>query len=107
MALLLLVTRDLLTLLVVLLIGGIVFVALRWGADALLNGVAYTEAWLLLTSEIGGLAAIISNRMRFHEQTDDAAALAKLTFIPSAVWILGWAALITWSVTTAAPLLWP
>ncbi|MFJ1765480.1 M50 family metallopeptidase [Amycolatopsis sp. NPDC088138] len=109
MVFLLLFTRDVLTFAVVVAVGAIVFCALRWAPLWLKNGVAYAEAWLLLTSEIGGLRAIVSNRLRggFRDQEDDAAMLAGSTGIPAFVWIAGWLALIGWAVWRAVPLLWP
>lgn len=109
MLLILLVTRDLITLVVVLVVGGIGFAALTWAPGWLQNGIAYAEAWLLLTSEIGGLAALVANRYRrgYHRQADDAAHLAETTPIPAFVWIAAWAALIGWAVWHAAPMLWP
>ncbi len=109
MALVLLVTRDRFTLAVVLGVAAIAFVALRWGEGPLQNGLAYAESWLLLTSEIGGLAAIIANRVRggYHGHGDDAAKLAEYTPIPAFAWIAGWFALIGWALWHATPLLWP
>ncbi|WP_326959757.1 M50 family metallopeptidase [Amycolatopsis sp. NBC_01286] len=109
MVFLLLFTRDVLTFVVVVAVGAIVFGALRWAPPWLKNGVAYAEAWLLLTSEIGGLRAIVSNRFQdgFGGQEDDAAMLARSTGIPGFVWIAAWFALITWAVWRAVPLLWP
>ena len=109
MALVLLVTRDLLTLVLVVGVAGVAFAALRWGAGPLQNSLAYAESWLLLTSEIGGLAAIIANRVShgYHGQSDDAAALAECTPIPAFAWIAGWFALIGWALWRATPLLWP
>ncbi|HEY3478685.1 MAG TPA: M50 family metallopeptidase [Streptomyces sp.] len=107
MALLLVVTRDLLTAGVLMLLGAIAFAALKWAPGWLQNLVAYAEAWLLLTSEIGGLAALVVNRARGISSRDDAAGLADTTPVPAAAWILAWAALIGWAVWTAAPLLWP
>ncbi|WP_326943087.1 M50 family metallopeptidase [Amycolatopsis sp. NBC_01307] len=109
MVFLLLFTRDVLTFVVVVAVGAIVFGALRWAPPWLKNGVAYAETWLLLTSEIGGLRAIVSNRFQdgFGGQEDDAAMLARSTGIPGFVWIAAWFALITWAVWRAVPLLWP
>ncbi|MFG1641692.1 M50 family metallopeptidase [Amycolatopsis sp. NPDC049252] len=105
----LLFTRDALTFVVVLVVGAVVFGALRWAPPWLKNGVAYAEAWLLLTSEIGGLRALVRNRFRggFRGQQDDAAALAGSTGIPALGWIAAWLALIGWAVWRAVPLLWP
>ncbi|WP_328617671.1 M50 family metallopeptidase [Amycolatopsis sp. NBC_00355] len=109
MVFLLLFTRDLLTFVVVVAVGAIVFGALRWAPLWLKNGVAYAEAWLLLTSELGGLRALVLNRIRhgFGGQEDDAAMLARSTGIPALVWIAAWLALIAWAVWRAIPLLWP
>jgi hypothetical protein len=108
LVLLLLVTRDLVTLSCVLAVGVLTFAALYWGKDPLRNLVGYTEAWLLLTSEIGGLAAIIANRFQgFGPHTDDAASLAAETHIPALAWIVGWSALIGWALWQGAGLLWP
>jgi hypothetical protein len=64
---------------------------------------------LLLTSEIGGLGAIIANRRRgvSGEHADDAVSLAQRTGIPGFVWIAAWFTLIGWAVWHATPLLWP
>jgi len=101
--------RDLLTLASVVVIGGIAYSAVRWAPDWLRNGVAYAEAWLLLTSEIGGLRVLVLNRFRagFRGRQDDAALLARFTGIPAFVWIAAWFALVGWAVWHAAPLLWP
>jgi len=109
MALVLLVTRDLLTLAVVLGVAGVAFAALRWGEGPLQNSLAYAESWLLLTSEIGGLAAIIGNRIRngYRGHGDDAEVLAEHTPIPAFAWIASWFALIGWALWRATPLLWP
>ncbi|MEA5363753.1 M50 family metallopeptidase [Amycolatopsis sp., V23-08] len=109
MVFLLLFTRDALTFGVVVAVGAIVFCAVRWAPLWLKNGVAYAEAWLLLTSEIGGLRVIVSNRFRggFRDQEDDAAMLARSTGIPGFVWIAAWLALIGWAVWRAFPMLWP
>ena len=109
MVLVLLVTRDLLTLAVVLGVAGLAFAVLRWGAGPLQNGLAYAESWLLLTSEIGGLAAIIANRVNhgYRGQSDDAATLAEHTPIPAIAWIAGWFVLIGWALLHAIPLLVP
>ncbi|MDT7799284.1 MAG: hypothetical protein QOI78_2717 [Actinomycetota bacterium] len=108
MVFLLLFTRDVLTFAVVVAVGAIVFCALRWAPLWLKNGVAYAEAWLLLTSELGGLRAIVLNRFRgFRDHEDDAAMLARSTGIPGFGWIAAWLALIAWAVWRAVPLLWP
>jgi hypothetical protein len=112
MLLLLLVTRDVITLAAVVAIGGVAATALYWGPMWGQQVVAYGEAWLLLLSEAAGLWAILDPRLRpnrYAEERghDDADALAGETGIPGLVWIAGWAALIGWAVWTAAPLLWP
>lgn len=109
MVFLLLFTRDLLTFVLVVAVGTITYCALRFAPGWLRSGVAYAEAWLLLTSELGGLRALVLNRFGtgFRGQQDDAAALARHTGIPALVWIAGWLALIGWAVWRAVPLLWP
>ncbi|WP_370965853.1 M50 family metallopeptidase [Amycolatopsis sp. cg9] len=109
MVLILLVTRDAITLVAVVAVGAVAFCALRWAPVWLQNGVAYAEAWLLLTSELGGLAALVANRARggFRGQDDDASSLAERTGIPSFVWIAAWFTLIGWAVWHAFPMLWP
>jgi hypothetical protein len=109
MLFILLFTRDVLTFVVVVVVGAVVFAALRWAPGWLKNGIAYAEAWLLLTSELGGLRALVLNRFRggFGGQEDDASSLAERTGIPSLVWIAAWLALIGWAVWHAFPLLWP
>ncbi|UOZ06284.1 M50 family metallopeptidase [Amycolatopsis sp. WQ 127309] len=108
MLFILLVTRDMLTFVVVVAVGAVMFGALRWAPPWLKNGIAYAEAWLLLTSEIGGLRALLANRFAggFRGQEDDAASVAERTGIPSLVWIAAWFALIGWAVWHAFPLLW-
>lgn len=109
MLLILLVTRDAITAAAVVAVGAIAFSALRWAPGWLQNGIAYAEAWLLLTSEIGGLAALVVNRFRrgYRGQDDDASSLAERTRVPAFVWIAGWFALIGWAVWHAVPLLSP
>jgi hypothetical protein len=110
MALLLFVTRDVLTFGSVLLVGVLAFVTLRWGPAWLQDWVAYTEAWLLLTSEIGGLAALIAGRIRGRppaHRADDADKLGDYTHIPGFVWIAGWLSLIGWGLWRGVSLLWP
>ncbi|WP_290058238.1 M50 family metallopeptidase [Amycolatopsis solani] len=107
MVFLLVFTRDLLTFAAVAAVGAIAFCALRWAPHWLRDGVAYAEAWLLLTSEIGGLRVLVLNRFRGEAQQDDAAVLAEYTGIPGFVWIAAWFALIGWAVSRAFPLLWP
>ncbi len=111
MLLLLLVTRDVITLAAVVAIGTIAGVALYWGPVGVQQSVAYVEAWLLLLSEAAGIWAILDPRLRpgRYEKRghDDADALVEETGIPAGVWILGWLVLIGWAVWTAWPLLWP
>ncbi|MBB1152169.1 M50 family metallopeptidase [Amycolatopsis sp. DR6-1] len=109
MALVLLATRDLLTLAIVVTLGAAAFATLKWAPGWLQNTVAYLEAWLLLTSELGGVAALVVARVRhgYYSLEDDAAGLAEASGIPAFAWILGWAALIGWTAWTAVPMLWP
>ncbi|WP_410634178.1 M50 family metallopeptidase [Amycolatopsis sp. cmx-4-83] len=106
MLFILLFTRDVITGLVVVTVGAVVFCALRWAPDWVKNGVAYAEAWLLLTSEVGGLGALVANRVRGF-QGDDASSLAERTGVPGGVWIVAWFVLIGWAVWCAFPMLWP
>jgi hypothetical protein len=108
MVLLLFVARDMITLGSLLAVGVLAFAALRWAPVWLQGGIAYAEAWLLLTSEIGGIAALLATRIRGHQAgTDDAKGLAQETHVPSLVWIVGWLAVIGWALWNAVPLLWP
>lgn len=109
MLFLLLFTRDAITGAAVVLVGAVAFCALQWAPGWLKNGIAYAEAWLLLTSEIGGLSALVVNRFHggFRGQADDASSLAERTGIPAVVWIAAWFTLIGWAVWHAFPLLWP
>ncbi|MFD1047441.1 M50 family metallopeptidase, partial [Kibdelosporangium lantanae] len=108
MALLLVfVCRDLVTICDVIAVGGLAFVTLRWAPALLQNCFAYAETWLLLTSEIAGVAVIVLNHAHGQRGTDDADILAKLTLIPAVVWVAGWFVLIGWGLWTAIPLLWP
>ncbi|MET9265356.1 M50 family metallopeptidase [Amycolatopsis sp. NPDC004079] len=109
MVLVLLATRDALTLGIVVALGAAAFATLKWGPDWLRNTVAYLEAWLLLTSELGGVAALVVGRLRhgYYGLEDDAAGLAEASGIPAFAWIAGWTALIGWTAWTAVPLLWP
>jgi hypothetical protein len=105
----LLFTRDLRTLAVVVVVGAVVYCALRYAPGWLRTAIAYTEAWLLLISEIGGVQILVSNRREhgFSGHTDDAAKLAKQTKMPSPLWIVGWFVLNGWAIWHAFPLLWP
>ncbi|WP_410673269.1 M50 family metallopeptidase [Amycolatopsis sp. cmx-4-68] len=109
LAFLLLFARDLLTVVLIVVVGAVVYSALRYAPDWLRTAVAYTEAWLLLTSEIDGVRILVVNRKQngYKTQKDDAAALAKSTKMPSPLWIIGWFALNGWAVWQAFPLLWP
>lgn len=102
----LLVSRDLPTLGTVLMIGAGAAAVLYWGQGWLANWVATGEAWLLLLGEIGGLWAIVINRIRSRATEDDAASLAAKTGIPALVWIIVWSVVLVWSTWAAVPLLW-
>lgn len=106
MALLLPVCRDLLTLAAVAGIGLAAFGGVRWGSVSLQEFIAYTEAWLLLTSEIVGLAYIAIIRIIDNApREDDAANLAARTHVPGVVWIVGWFGVLGWGLWEAVPLL--
>ena len=105
MGMLLPVVRDFVTLLSVVLVGALVFIALRWGPGWLQDMLAYLEAWLLLTSELGGLAWGIVARFRGTGSIADAQNLSRRTGIPGALWIAGWLFLIGWGLWNAAPML--
>jgi hypothetical protein len=109
MLLILIVTRDLLTLLSVLTIGAVAAATLYWGPVWLQLWVAYAETWLLLLGEAAGVWAILHPRIRRGpvSLTDDATSLAENTGIPGVVWIVLWTALIGWAVWAGVPLLWP
>lgn len=109
MVLLLLVTRDLLTAGVLITLGLLAFATLYWGPDWLQNIYGYSVAWLLLTSEIGGLLAFVVRRVHdgYRVTGDDAASLADTTSIPAFIWITAWTVLIGWAAWNAVPLLWP
>jgi hypothetical protein len=104
MAVLLFVGDDITTRLFVLAVGLLPFVALLWGTSALQNFVAYSEAWLLLTNEAGGLLHLIAAR-KVTPAHNDADLLARKTWIPGSVWIVGWATVIIWGLWTGVPLL--
>ncbi|GHG41715.1 MULTISPECIES: M50 family metallopeptidase [Amycolatopsis] len=108
-ALLLFLSADLLTFAVVAGIGAVAFAALAWAPAWLQTTIAYLEAWLLLTSELAGLANLVTIRLHGggSEDSDDATSLATETHIPGFVWIAGWLALIIWALYEAFPLLWP
>ncbi len=109
MVFLLLFARDLRTLIMIFLVGAVVYGALRYAPAWLRTAVAYTEAWLLLTSELAGVRVLVTNRREkgFRGHTDDAAVLAKQTKMPSPLWIGGWFLLNGWAIWHAAPLLFP
>ena len=105
-ALVLLVARGWFTVIVVVAVGGTAFAALHWGAPVPQQAIAYSLAWLLLVSEVGGLVALV-RLWRHGAAGGDAHALARLTRVPAPLWIAAWAAVIGWSWWTAVPLLWP
>lgn len=108
MGLVLLVGQGLRTRASVVVIGFVVFAALRWGSGGLQLWVAYTEAWLLLLCEIPAVWILLTARLRGSGSgKDDAAQLFRSTLIPGPVWIAGWLVLNGWALWTAAPLLWP
>jgi Peptidase M50B-like len=41
-----------------------------------------------------------------ESDANDAATLARMTFVPSPVWILAWLVLNAWALWVAVPLLW-
>ena len=100
-------TRDVITFALVVAIGGAAAATLWWGAAWLVTGVGYVEAWLLLTSELGGVAHLVVARFTGADLEDDADQLARATGIPSLVWIAGWLALIGWAVWHGVGLMWP
>lgn len=108
MVLVLLVSRGLLTISCVAVVGFTAFAALYWGPVEAQLLVAYTEAWLLLLCELAGVWMLITARLRGRaSDSDDAAALTRKTYIPSQVWILAWLTLNGWALWVAVPLLWP
>jgi hypothetical protein len=108
MALVLTVSRDLLTVVCVGTVGFAAFAALYWGPVEVQLLVAYSEAWLLLLCELAGVWVLVTARMRGHgSDSDDAAALARKTAVPGPVWILAWLAVNGWALWVAVPLLWP
>src|SRR5207248_3380782 len=108
MAMILFLTRDPITLAAVFAVGAPALATLVWGPGWLQTWVGYTEAWLLLTSEIAGLGHLVVARLYGSiSPTDDAANLAEDTHIPGAVWIAGWATLIGWAVWHGVGLMWP
>jgi peptidase M50B-like protein len=107
MAIILAATRDVITFGVVVAIGLLAGAALYWGPAWLVTGFGYLEAWLLLTSELGGLAHLVVARLTGDHRGDDADQLARTTLIPSPIWILGWFVLIIWAIWQGAGLMWP
>src|SRR4051812_12190004 len=105
MALILIVARGAYAVVTVLAVGVVAVAALYWGPTWVQQWVAYTETWLLLLGELGGLWALVDNRIRAADINDDAWDLAALTRIPSLVWILAWTVLIGWTVWTAFTML--
>ncbi len=105
--LILVVTRDLITLASVVAIGAVAGLSLYWGPIWLQQWVAYGETWLLLFGEGFGVLAIALNRVRggFGDQSDDAAHLAQDTHIPGVVWIAGWLGLSGWVLWHGVPML--
>lgn len=73
MVVLLFVSDGIRTIAFVLAVGILAFATLYWGPPELQGFVACSEAWLLLTSEIGGLAHIVANRVH-GGRPDDAAS---------------------------------
>jgi peptidase M50B-like protein len=106
MVLVLVVSRDALTIVCVATVGFVAFAAAYWGSTGLQQWVAYTEAWLLLLCELAGVWTLVRNRLRGHSG-GDADDLAQETHIPGPVWILAWLALNGWALWVAVPLLWP
>lgn len=107
MALVLVVTRDLITLAVVLGLGGIAALALYTRLEWLQHWVAYAETWLLLLSEVTGVLVLVMARIHGRDDSDDADDLADITGVPGVLWIAGWSALIGWALWNAVPQLWP
>ena len=107
MAIIRVATRDVITFAVVVAIGGIAGATLYWGAAWLVTGLGYLEAWLLLTSELGGLAYLVLARVTGSYLDDDANSLARATRIPGPVWILGWLVLIVWAIWHGVGMMWP
>ena len=109
MALLLFIARDVLTFVIIALVGALAFAIARWSPGWLQVWAGYTEAWLLLTSEIAGVAVLAACRLRGRRpgNEDDAKDLADETHIPAFVWITGWFTLLGWVLWHGVPLLWP
>lgn len=105
MALLLFIARDVLTFVIIALVGVLAFIIARWGPGWLQAWASYTEVWLLLTSEIAGVATLVVRRLRGQPAGDDADDLADQTRIPAFVWIAGWFILFGWVLWHGVPLL--
>src|SRR5262249_50817257 len=103
MVLVLLISRDLVTVASVVAVGLVVFAAGYWGSEGVQQWTAYIEAWLLLLCETAGLWQLV----RYRFDNDDAQALAQKAWIPRPIWTLAWFALNGWALWIAAPLLWP
>ncbi|MFD1151793.1 M50 family metallopeptidase [Saccharothrix hoggarensis] len=107
MILILVVTRDLITLAGVVAVGAVAALALYSKIEWLQHWIAYTETWILLFSEVIGIWVLVMRRVRGRIDDDDADGLADITGIPGVVWIAAWAVLIGWALWTAIPLMWP
>lgn len=105
MVFVLIVARGAYAVVSVLAVGIVALATLYWGPTWLQQWVAYTETWLLLLGELGGLWALVHNRILGLDADDDAWDLAALTRVPSLVWILAWTVLIGWTVWSAFTLL--
>lgn len=105
-ALVLLVTRDLATLAIVVLIGGAAGSVFWWGTPHVQTIAATAVAWLLLVSEAVHLAGLAADRyLRGTWAHGDEDTLAEDTGIPVMVWLLAWWALSGWCAWVAWPLL--
>lgn len=105
-ALVLLVTRDLATLAIVVLIGGAAGSVFWWGTPHVQTIAATAVAWLLLVSEAVHLAGLAADRyLRGAWTHGDEDTLADDTGIPVMVWLLAWWALSGWCAWVAWPLL--
>lgn len=105
-ALVLLVTRDLATLAIVVLIGGTSAALFWWGSPGVQAIAATAVAWLLLASEAVHLAGLAVNRyVRGVWAHGDEDALAECTGIPPLLWYVTWLVLNGLCVWWALPLL--
>lgn len=105
-ALVILVTRDLITLAIVVLIGGASAALFWWGSPDVQTIAATAVAWLLLVSEAIHLAGLSVDRyLRGVWNPGDEDSLADSTGIPVSVWLLIWWALSGWCVWSSWPLL--